>query len=128
MVGTLGERMMRLAAEHADAWNAWFTWYGNGLDGLHELLAKVDAACGQVGREPATLERTVAVLVQVETGEVAVRGGRQRKVAAIPSEGLTETLHAYAGAGIAHVQLVVDPITVRSIEKLGEVLAELDGR
>jgi hypothetical protein len=35
-------------------------------------------------------------------------------------------LQAMADAGATHVQLVVDPITVDSIEKLGDVLAALD--
>jgi hypothetical protein len=39
---------------------------------------------------------------------------------------LPALLAAYARLGISHVQLVVDPITVASIEALGEVLTTLD--
>src|SRR6266536_63471 len=117
MIGTTGARMLRLAAAHADAWNAWFA-------GLRE---KVDAACFSVGRDPATLERTAAVLVQVEDGEVARRGGPQEK--APPLRGSTEelagALQSFAAEGIRHVQLVVDPITVGSIERLGPLLERL---
>jgi hypothetical protein len=36
------------------------------------------------------------------------------------------TREAMASAGAGHLQLVVDPITVESIEMLGEMLAMLD--
>jgi hypothetical protein len=39
---------------------------------------------------------------------------------------MAEALRAYAREGIGHVQLVLDPITLESIEALEPVLAELD--
>ena len=122
MVGTVGERMLRLAAAHADAWNAWFTWFGNRPEGAAALRAKLDTACKEVGRDPATLERTVAVLVQVGDGEVPRRGGPEETVEPILAEELGEQLAEFAAEGIGHVQLVIDPITVRSIERLGGLL------
>jgi probable F420-dependent oxidoreductase len=127
MVGSTGARMLRLAAAHADVWNAWFTWYGNRPEGIAELRATVDAACAEVGRDPATLERTLAALVQVQTGEVARRGGPSEKAPPIrgSDEEIAGALRAYAAEGISHVQLVVDPITVASIERLGPALDAL---
>jgi probable F420-dependent oxidoreductase len=124
MIGTMGRRMLLLAARHADAWNAWFTWYGNRPAGLAALREKVDAACAEAGRDPATLERTAAVLVQLEGGAVARRGGPQEPAPPLRGtvEELADQLRAFDAAGITHVQLVVDPITVRSIERLGPVL------
>src|SRR3989337_1505506 len=127
MVGATGPRMLRLAAQHADAWNAWFTWFGNRPEGISAIREKVDAACAEVGRDPAPRARTVAVLVQVEGEEVARRGGPQKKAPPLrgsPQE-LADQLRAFAAEGISHVQLVVDPITVRSIERLAPVLQEL---
>jgi alkanesulfonate monooxygenase SsuD/methylene tetrahydromethanopterin reductase-like flavin-dependent oxidoreductase (luciferase family) len=43
-----------------------------------------------------------------------------------PPDVIAERLRAFAGAGITHVQLVVDPITVASVEALGAVLELLD--
>jgi probable F420-dependent oxidoreductase len=129
MIGTTGPRMLRLAAAHADAWNAWFTRFGNRPEGIADLRTKVDAACASEGRDPATLERSVAVLVQVEGGEIARRGGPQETAPPVggSAEEIAETLRAFAAEGISHVQLVVDPITVTSIERLGPVLERLDG-
>ncbi len=127
MVGTTGPRMLRLAARHADAWNAWFTWFGNRPEGIAAIRKKVDAACAEAGRDPAALLRTVAVLVQVQGGEVARRGGPQETAPPLrgSSEELADQLRAFAAEGISHVQLVVDPITVRSIERLASVLQTL---
>ncbi|HEU5170964.1 MAG TPA: LLM class flavin-dependent oxidoreductase [Gemmatimonadales bacterium] len=128
MIGTTGRRMLHLAAQHADAWNAWFTWYGNRPEGIPVLRGNVDAACAAVGRDPATLARTVAALIQIQGKEVAIRGGKQERVP--PLRGLVEELagdlRAFAAEGISHVQLVVDPITIDSIERLAPVIQALD--
>jgi probable F420-dependent oxidoreductase len=129
MVGTTGPRMLRLAARHADAWNAWFSWFGNRPGGLATLRDQVDEACLEVGRDPASLQRTVAVLVKAEGGgEVARRGGPPETASPIPAttDELGSALRGFADEGISHVQLVLDPITVGSIERVGAVLSELD--
>jgi probable F420-dependent oxidoreductase len=128
MVGTIGPRMLRLAALHADAWNAWFAWFGNRREGLREVGARVDAACASVGRDPASLPRTVAVLVQLGEGEVALRGGPEEKAPPLRGspEELAEGLLSFHAEGISHVQLVVHPNTVQSIERLGTMLEALD--
>lgn len=128
MIGTKGPRMLRLMASHADAWNAWFTWYGNRPEGLRPLFASVEEACLAVGRDPDTLALTAAVLVQVEDGEVARRGGPQKSAPPLvgSSYEIAAGLRAFAREGISHLQLVVDPITVGSIERLAPTLEALD--
>ncbi len=128
MIGTTGPRMVRLAAAHADGWNAWFSWYGNTPEGVAALRTQVDRACAAVGRDPATLERTVVVLVQVGEGELLRRSGRYETPP--PLRGSAEEMAAefrrFASEGISHVQLVVDPITIESIESLAGMLEALD--
>ncbi|HJP65678.1 MAG TPA: LLM class flavin-dependent oxidoreductase, partial [Actinomycetota bacterium] len=122
MVGTVGPRMLRLAAAHADGWNAWFSWYENRVEKLREVLQKVDEACASVGRDPASLVRTVAVLVHVGDEPLRRRSGRFDPGPAVRPEGLNDHLAALAAEGISHVQLVVDPVTAESFETLGRVL------
>jgi hypothetical protein len=90
----------------------------------------VDAACRDVGRDPAAIERTVAVLVKFPGGTGRIQGS-YAEAAPAPLEGppdvMAETLRAYAREGIAHVQLVIDPITRDAIESFAPVLALLDG-
>ncbi len=128
MIGTTGPRMLRLAAAHADGWNAWFSWYGNTAEGVAALREKVDQACAAEGRDPATLDRTVAVLVQVGEGELLRRSGRYETPPPLrgSAEEMAAALRRFASEGISHVQLVVDPITIESIESLAGMLEALD--
>ncbi len=129
MIGSNGPRMLRIAAPHVQAWNTWFADIGNAPSGVPRLRSVVDDACHDVGRDPADIERTVAVLVKLPGGTGRVQGS-YAEAAPIPLEGppdlLAETLRAYAREGISHVQLVIDPITRDSIEAFAPVLALLD--
>jgi alkanesulfonate monooxygenase SsuD/methylene tetrahydromethanopterin reductase-like flavin-dependent oxidoreductase (luciferase family) len=129
MVGTIGPLLLAIGAPHMDSWNAWYDRYGNAPGGLAPLNAAVDKAALAAGRDPATIERTAAVLVQLPGGVGRVQGERPRE-AAPPIEGppdvIAAGLAAFAGAGISHLQLVLDPITIASVEALAPVLEILD--
>jgi len=129
MIGSEGPRMLRIALPHVASWNAWYAWFGNHPDGLAPLLAKVDAACRDVGRDPATLERTCALLVALPGAQGRLSGDRTDRgvppLTGTPEE-LADALRAFARLGIAHVQLVLDPNTLASIEAFAPVLALLD--
>jgi alkanesulfonate monooxygenase SsuD/methylene tetrahydromethanopterin reductase-like flavin-dependent oxidoreductase (luciferase family) len=53
MVGGTKPRMLRLVARHADWWTVSWT----GLDDYRALVAEMQRACAEVGRDPATLRR-----------------------------------------------------------------------
>jgi F420-dependent oxidoreductase-like protein len=55
LIGGSGPRMLRLAARHADIWNAVGTPDEGGA-----LNQRLDAACATEGRDPASLVRTVS--------------------------------------------------------------------
>lgn len=123
MIGTTGQRMLRQTALYADLWNVFFLWTGNDLARLEALRDDVDAACREVGRDPATLERTACLLVELpgatgtEFTEPPLRG---------EPEEIANTLRAYAAAGISQVQLRCDPNSLAAIEAMRPVLAALD--
>jgi len=54
--------MLRLAARFADYWNA---SYIQEPDKIPEERQKVDAACAKANRDPATLQRTVGMMVDL---------------------------------------------------------------
>ena len=125
MVGTIGPQLLAASAPYMDSWNAWYDRYGNRPDGLAPLNAAVDAAVVAAGRDPASIERTAAVLVRLPGGVGRVQGERPRDDAPPvqgPLEVIAEALAAFAAAGISHLQLVLDPITQESIELLRPVL------
>ena len=127
MIGSIGRRLLEFTAPHIDAWNAWHDWFGNTPEGVRPLSAALDEACRAAGRDPAQVARTVTVLVQMAGGK-----GRRTELTqpTPPQRGtpdqLAELLKAYARAGVAHVQLVLDPITAASIAEFGQVLEVLD--
>jgi alkanesulfonate monooxygenase SsuD/methylene tetrahydromethanopterin reductase-like flavin-dependent oxidoreductase (luciferase family) len=61
LVAAKGERMLRLTAQWSDAWN--MAWFGSVEDRLRASLRDLEAACDAVGRDPATMRRTVGVRV-----------------------------------------------------------------
>ncbi len=131
MVGSSGARMLAITIPHVDAWNAWFDVFDNRPAGLPPLRERVDAVCRAVGREPAEVARTVAVQVRLPGGRGRIAGDAGRPP--IPPlegspEGIADVLRGFAGEGITHVQLVVDPITLASLDALAPVLEALDQR
>jgi len=129
MIGSNGPRMLRATLPHVASWNSWFADTGNRPDGVPALRDRIDEACREVGRDPADVERTVAVLVRLSGGLGRLQGAYS-KDAPEPLEGspaqIADVLRTYAAEGIGHVQLVLDPITVGSIQALQPVLDELD--
>jgi alkanesulfonate monooxygenase SsuD/methylene tetrahydromethanopterin reductase-like flavin-dependent oxidoreductase (luciferase family) len=118
-----GPRMLELTARHADGWNTWFSGTGNTVEGLLPLLAKVDAACDAAGRDPATLERSAAVIVEVGPHEPSAMTGPP--LAGTPAE-IAAGLRAYAAAGLSHLQVWLEPNTPAGIEAFAPVLEALD--
>jgi alkanesulfonate monooxygenase SsuD/methylene tetrahydromethanopterin reductase-like flavin-dependent oxidoreductase (luciferase family) len=126
MIGSNGERMLRIAAPHVDSWNSWFSDTGNSPAGIAPLRARVDAACAEVGRPPGEIERTVAVHVRMPGGVGRTMGDASVADTVTPLQGspeeMAEELRAYAREGIGHVQLVLDPISRASIERFAPVV------
>jgi alkanesulfonate monooxygenase SsuD/methylene tetrahydromethanopterin reductase-like flavin-dependent oxidoreductase (luciferase family) len=130
MIGSVGERMLHITLPYVKSWNVWHTETHNSPLGVAPLLARVGAAARAVGRDPATVEATVVVLVRMPGGKGRRQGDGYTDATANPLEGppevIAEKLRAYARAGVAEVQLVVDPITIESLEGLAPALDLLD--
>ena len=57
-IGAKGERMLRLTARHADVWNSNARGFAESVDASRTL----DEACTKIGRDPATLRRSINVI------------------------------------------------------------------
>src|SRR5215213_9782078 len=119
MLGANAPRMLSIGLPHADVWNTWYTHYGNTVDGFVEHNAYVSRACEEAGRDPAEVERSACVLVQLEGGV----DERAEKAPPVGPEALAEHLRALAEVGSNEAILVVNPITERSIRALGDAVA-----
>jgi alkanesulfonate monooxygenase SsuD/methylene tetrahydromethanopterin reductase-like flavin-dependent oxidoreductase (luciferase family) len=133
LVGTeLGPQMLRLTAQYADLWN---TFLPLRPEDLATAMQPLDTACAAVGRDPATLGRSLTVPVDLpgrrrHPPSTAYGIDRARDYAEILVTGepaaIADRLRAYARAGIGHVVVWLDPDTVEGIEAFAPVLDLLD--
>jgi alkanesulfonate monooxygenase SsuD/methylene tetrahydromethanopterin reductase-like flavin-dependent oxidoreductase (luciferase family) len=128
LIGSNGPRMLRITMADADMWNTWHVDYGNRADGLAPLLENVDDACLDVGRDPSEVERTAAVYVQLSRGQ-GRSAGSSEKPESVPISGSHDDIAAelarFAGVGIDHLQVVLDPIDAPAVEELAGVVAAI---
>jgi probable F420-dependent oxidoreductase len=125
MVGSNGPRMLAATLPHVDAWNTWYDVYGNTPEGFAKLNDRVSGAARDAGRDPGQIDRSACVLV----APAGSRGERPATPDAPaldgPADQIAARLRELAEAGADEAILIVDPITERSIEELGEVVALL---
>jgi probable F420-dependent oxidoreductase len=111
MIGANKPRMLSIALPHVDAWNTWFTHYGNTAEGFAAHSADVSAAAERAGRDPAEIERSACVLVEAVPGA----GERPRDVEAVRAGLLKQHLRGLADAGADEAILVLDPVNEQSL-------------
>jgi alkanesulfonate monooxygenase SsuD/methylene tetrahydromethanopterin reductase-like flavin-dependent oxidoreductase (luciferase family) len=120
LIGTRGERMLRLAARYADSWNTDWVLPAD----LPPQQAAVDTACADVGRDPATLERTASTHIDLPGVERRPFGSTRQRTTGSPEE-LAAFLRGFADAGITHIQVWLAPNTLAGIEAFAPTLALL---
>ncbi|MGH9224342.1 MAG: LLM class flavin-dependent oxidoreductase [Acidimicrobiales bacterium] len=119
-VGGKGDALLRLAARHADGWNAVWAWTP---EAYREKLDVLRAACDQVGRDPATITLSLGLYTLVGESEADLRRRFDRLRALSPAgvlerttleewrasrlvgtvERVREQLAAWAGLGVEEV-------------------------
>jgi alkanesulfonate monooxygenase SsuD/methylene tetrahydromethanopterin reductase-like flavin-dependent oxidoreductase (luciferase family) len=124
MIGSQGPRMLAITAPYMNAWNAWHAWFGNDPGRLGPIIDRLDDALVAAGRDPSEVEKTAAVLVQFGgTGRIA---GDPSRGVSVPLQGthgeIAARLGEYSELGIKHLQIILDPINVASIEEMAEIL------
>lgn len=111
LIAAKGERVLRMVARHADAWNT--AWFGFPNERFAQRHADLLAACEVEGRDPATLEVTVGLTMDSETGGA----GRPAAPDALPADvdTVTRALDAWRDLGVGHVQVDLRPVDERTI-------------
>jgi len=119
LVGANGPRMLRLTAELADHWNGGLP----GLDEVPAMLQEIDDTCREVGRDPATLTRSMEALVRT----IAAPGDAPREEHEIRGEpdAIAAELRRYADLGIDHVQVQLRPNSVEGVAAFAPVIERL---
>jgi alkanesulfonate monooxygenase SsuD/methylene tetrahydromethanopterin reductase-like flavin-dependent oxidoreductase (luciferase family) len=125
MVGSTGRRVLAAALPYVDAWNAWYSEFGNDPVRFAAVSATVTEAAERAGRLPHEIVRSACVHVVLD------RSATERPIqeGITPLEGNVERIAAglreFSDAGADELILVVTPITEASIDSLGEVLTQL---
>lgn len=123
MLGGHSPRTMTLAATHADIWSAFAT--ASSLPGAFEPLTRaLDQICESIGRDPASISRSVGVFVEPGEAKVAEGLGFGTCITG-SSDQIIETLAGFASAGVTRVEIVPYPNTIETLEILTPVLSAL---
>lgn len=118
LVGTGGHRMMRLTATYADAWNS--DWQQT-PELVVPMLQRLDEACADVGRDPATLVRTASSNFALD-GYLGIRPNPITGDA----DAMAAALAGFRDLGLSHHVAGLDPCTPASLEQYARVIELLD--
>jgi alkanesulfonate monooxygenase SsuD/methylene tetrahydromethanopterin reductase-like flavin-dependent oxidoreductase (luciferase family) len=123
MIGAKGPRMLRLAARHADIWS-WFVEERSDLTEFGPRLAALEAACADIGRDPATIGRSAGLAVEPTSvaGAAEVLGEPIRGSATQMADAFRE----FQEAGFDHIEVVLWPPTLPALDAMAPVLELLE--
>jgi len=114
-------------ARYADQWNTWLAMGRSEPDAFPADNALVDTACLEVGRDPATLERTASIMVDMNgRREIPASMGpdRAQPLTGTPDE-IADEIRAFATRGVSHLQLYLIPNSVATLRNFELVLRAL---
>lgn len=129
LIGALATktRMLGLIARHADLWNGWLVHARSHPDEVAPLLAALDAACRDAGRDPATIGHTIGIMVdqRPDAERTPLPGSRATPLTGSPEE-IAAAIRAIAAQGVEHIQIVPAINGVPGVDAFAPVLALLD--
>jgi alkanesulfonate monooxygenase SsuD/methylene tetrahydromethanopterin reductase-like flavin-dependent oxidoreductase (luciferase family) len=123
MIGASGPKMLGLAARHADIWS-WYVQERSDLVEFGPRIAALEAACVEVGRDPATIGKSAGIVIEPTSvsGSEAVFGPPVRGSA----DEIADAFRAFGTAGYTNLELVVWPPTLTALDALAPVIERLD--
>ena len=116
LVAAKGERMLRLTARYADAWQT--AWFGLPDDRFAQRHDGLLAACAAEGRDPATMELTVGVDVSNDPEGAHLP---------LDAQAIGDGLAAWAEAGIGHLQIGMPLTTPETVDVVLEGIRRYRG-
>ena len=118
LIGSSGPRMLGILTRYADGWNT--CWLGRPAEGpLAERRARLEAACRDAGRDPASIAVTVGVGVACPGYKKAIDPAQ---VLSGTAEEIATGLGEYEALGVAHVILWPQPNTRDGLAHVAEAV------
>lgn len=121
-----GPKMLRLVARYGDAWN-WWGWdetIDEIIGRMNPLVAELDRACVEVGRDSTEIERTFDLYSVVAPGFSADASAMSQPVSGSADE-IAETLLSLRALGIDEVRCDLTDKTEAGIEAMAPVVQAL---
>lgn len=116
LIGGNGPKGQRHAALHADTWSCYIEERAH-PDEVVPRLRSLEAICEEVGRDPATIGRSVGVVVN----PLAVAGERADVIFGSTEE-VVDGLLGFRDAGCTRLEIMLTPGTMEALDALGPVL------
>jgi probable F420-dependent oxidoreductase len=116
MVGCESPRMIKLAARYADLWNIGYMGQPETMAGP---LASIEAACGQVGRDPATVGVTALIGLWFPGLQEEKPGFFDKPLTGTVEE-IAAAMRGYAELGVRHIIVQCVPFNEQSLQQLTE--------
>jgi alkanesulfonate monooxygenase SsuD/methylene tetrahydromethanopterin reductase-like flavin-dependent oxidoreductase (luciferase family) len=125
MVAAFGQRMLKLTAQYADSWNT--AWLGEAT-ALDKPKAELEAACTEVGRDPATLGVTVGLSVAypAPAADESTPDKPRKALAGAPEE-VARSLQDYERRGVRHAICGLHNPNSEAIQWLAQVATAFRG-
>jgi alkanesulfonate monooxygenase SsuD/methylene tetrahydromethanopterin reductase-like flavin-dependent oxidoreductase (luciferase family) len=128
LIGSLGgKRMERLTLRYADIWVGSGLVTHNTLTGVVAVQERIETACREAGRDPASLGRMVDAIVELPIGAGRTAAWSQYPPITGGPEEIAAVFRGYAAAGVTHAIIWIEPNTVAGLEAFAPVIEVLRG-
>jgi alkanesulfonate monooxygenase SsuD/methylene tetrahydromethanopterin reductase-like flavin-dependent oxidoreductase (luciferase family) len=122
LIGSLTSRprVLGLVARFADIWNGWLA--ASTPAQVKPLRDAIDGACRAFGRDPATLARSITLVVAMDGPMTRLPGAITGSI-----DEIAQAIAPFAEEGIDEVQVRLFPNDLPTIERFGRVLEAMRG-
>ena len=116
MIGGNGPKGLRLAAQYADIYSGYLTRSAT-IEDLAQRLVDFDQMCADLGRDPATIGRSIGAFVR----PLEPAGAHPASLSGTTEE-IAERIRSFRQAGYDRVELAWVPGTMEALEALAPVV------
>jgi alkanesulfonate monooxygenase SsuD/methylene tetrahydromethanopterin reductase-like flavin-dependent oxidoreductase (luciferase family) len=123
MLAGHGPRTMRLAARYADVWSGYATTSSQPT-AFTGMLAQLDEACAEVGRDPATLGRSIGVAISAPGLEPGPLIAGEQPIAGTRDD-VVRSLLELVSMGATSIEFFTDNDPRKAIPALAPVIEQV---
>jgi probable F420-dependent oxidoreductase len=113
-----GPRMLKLTAQYGDLWN---TGYMGKPETMAEPLAKIEAACREIGRDFSTLGITALIGLWFPDLQAKQPSFFDKPLTGTAQE-IAAAMRGYAALGVKHIMFQCEPYIPEALQRLTEAL------